>query len=116
MSDDCIFCKIARGEIPCRKVYEDDDLLAFHDINPVAPVHFMMVPKLHLASLMEAEERHAALLGRMLLLAPKLAKEQGLDNGFRTVINTGKAGGQEVFHLHIHIIGGGNIPPMVKRS
>lgn len=116
MSGDCIFCKIARGEIPCRKVYEDDDLLAFHDINPVAPVHFMMVPKLHLASLMEAEEGHVALLGRMLLLAPKLAKELGLDNGFRTVINTGKAGGQEVFHLHIHIIGGGNIPPMVKRS
>ena len=104
------------AEIPCRKVYEDDDLLAFHDINPVAPVHFMMVPKSHLASLMEAEEGHAVLLGRMLLLAPKLAKEQGLDNGFRTVINTGKAGGQEVFHLHIHIIGGGNIPPMVKRS
>jgi histidine triad (HIT) family protein len=116
MSDDCIFCKITRGEIPCRKVYEDDEVLAFHDINPVAPVHFMMVPKLHLASLMAAEEGHAALLGRMLLLAPKLAKEQGLDNGFRTVINTGKAGGQEVFHLHIHIIGGGNIPPMVKRS
>ncbi|MCK9201692.1 MAG: histidine triad nucleotide-binding protein [Gallionella sp.] len=116
MSDNCLFCKIARGEIPCRKVYEDDELLAFHDINPVAPVHFMMVPKLHLASLMVAEEMHAALLGRMLLLAPKLAKEQGLDNGFRTVINTGKGGGQEVFHLHIHIIGGGNIPPMVKRS
>jgi len=116
MSDNCIFCKIARGEIPCRKVYEDDELLAFHDINPVAPVHFMLVPKLHLASLMEADESHSVLLGKMLLLASRLAKEQGLDNGFRTVINTGKAGGQEVFHLHIHIIGGGNIPPMVKRS
>lgn len=116
MSESCIFCKIVRGEIPCRKVYEDDDLLAFHDINPVAPVHFMMVPKLHLASLMEAEEQHAVLLGKMLLQAPKLAKGLGLDHGFRTVINTGKAGGQEVFHLHIHIIGGGNIPPMVKRT
>jgi len=116
MSEDCIFCKIVRGEIPCRKVYEDDELLAFHDINPVAPVHFMLVPKLHLASLMVAEESHAALLGRMLLLGAKLAQEQGLENGFRTVINTGKGGGQEVFHLHIHIIGGGNIPPMVKRS
>lgn len=116
MSDNCIFCKIARGEIPCRKVYEDDELLAFHDINPVAPVHFMLVPKSHLPSLMDAGEAHAALLGRMLLLAPRLAKEQGLENGFRTVINTGKGGGQEVFHLHIHIIGGGNIPPMVKRS
>ncbi|MDO8463804.1 MAG: histidine triad nucleotide-binding protein [Gallionella sp.] len=113
---DCIFCKIARGEIPCRKVYEDDEMFAFHDINPVAPVHFMLIPKLHLASLVEAEDGHAALLGRMLLLAPRLACEQGLENGFRTVINTGKGGGQEVFHLHIHIIGGGNIPPMVRRS
>jgi len=113
---DCIFCKIARGEIPCRNVYEDDEVLAFHDINPVAPVHFMLIPKLHLASLAEADATHAALLGRMLLLASRLAKEQGLENGFRTVINTGSGGGQEVFHLHIHIIGGGNIPPMVRRS
>lgn len=116
MSDNCIFCKIVRGEIPCRKVYEDDDVLAFHDINPVAPVHFMLVPKRHLVSLLEAGEGDAALLGKMLLLAPKLAKEQGLDSGFRTVINSGKGGGQEVFHLHIHVIGGGNIPPMVKRN
>lgn len=113
--DDCIFCKIVRGEIPCRKVYDDSDLLAFHDINPVAQVHIMLIPKQHLASLMEAKEIHTALLGKMLLLAPKLAKEQGLNNGFRTVINTGKGGGQEVFHLHIHIIGG-NIPPMVRRD
>ncbi|MEO6421652.1 MAG: histidine triad nucleotide-binding protein [Candidatus Nitrotoga sp.] len=113
--DDCIFCKIVRGDIPCRKVYDDNDLLAFHDINPVAQVHIMLIPKQHLASLMEAKEIHTALLGKMLLLAPKLAKEQGLSNGFRTVINTGKGGGQEVFHLHIHIIGG-NIPPMVRRD
>lgn len=113
---DCIFCRIARGEIPCSKVYEDDEVLAFRDINPVAPVHFMLIPKLHLASLAEAEDTHAALLGKMLLLAPRLAKEQGLENGFRTVINTGKGGGQEVFHLHIHIIGGGIIPPMVRRG
>jgi histidine triad (HIT) family protein len=116
MSENCLFCKIARGEIPCRKVYEDDEVLAFHDINPVAPVHFMLVPKLHLASLLEADASHAALLSKMLLLAPKLAQEQGLENGFRTVINSGKGGGQEVFHLHVHVIGGGNIPPMVKRS
>jgi histidine triad (HIT) family protein len=114
--DDCLFCKIARGEIPCRKVYEDDEVLAFHDINPVAPVHFMLVPKLHLATLDDAGDEHAALLGKMLLLAPRLAKEQGLENGFRTVINTGKGGGQEIFHLHIHVIGGGNIPPMVRRD
>lgn len=113
---DCIFCKIARGEIPCRKVYEDDEMVAFHDINPVAPVHFMLVPKQHLASLAEVEGGHAALLGRMLVMAPRLAREQGLENGFRTVINTGKGGGQEVFHLHIHIIGGGSIPPMVRRG
>jgi histidine triad (HIT) family protein len=114
--DDCIFCKIVRGEIPSNKVYEDADVLAFHDIHPVAPVHFMLVPKLHVASLMEAREEHAALLGRMMLLAPRLAKEQGLDDGFRTVINTGKGGGQEVLHLHIHIIGGIHIPPMVRRD
>lgn len=113
---DCIFCKIVRGEIPSKKVYEDDDLFAFHDINPVAPVHFMLIPKLHLASLREADSSHVALLGKMLVLAPRLAKEQGLDNGFRTVINTGEGGGQEVFHLHIHIIGGANIPPMVRRN
>lgn len=113
---DCIFCKIVRGEIPCRKVYENDELFAFHDINPVAPVHFMLIPKLHLASLQEADASHTTLLGKMLLLAPKLAKEQGLDNGFRTVINTGKGGGQEVLHLHLHVIGGGHIPPMVRRD
>ena len=96
-------------------MYDDGELLAFHDIHPVAQVHIMLIPKLHVASLMEADGSHEALLGRMLLLAPKLAKEQGLSNGFRTVINTGKGGGQEVFHLHIHIIGG-NIPPMVRRD
>ncbi|HLY97096.1 MAG TPA: histidine triad nucleotide-binding protein [Sideroxyarcus sp.] len=116
MSDNCIFCRIARGEIPCKKVYEDAEVLAFHDINPVAPVHFIMVPKQHIDSLLDVEEAHGALLGKMLLLAPKLASEQGLANGFRTVINSGTGGGQEVFHLHIHVIGGGNIPPMVKRS
>jgi histidine triad (HIT) family protein len=113
---DCLFCKITRGEIPSRKIYEDDEVFAFHDIHPVAPVHFMLVPKLHLNSLVEAGEAHESLLGKMLLLAPKLAKEQGLDQGFRTVINTGKGGGQEIFHLHIHIIGGGTLPPMVRRN
>lgn len=106
---DCIFCKIAAGEIPSRKVYEDDDVLAFHDINPAAPVHFMLIPKLHLASLDAADTAHQALLGKLLLLAPKLAKEQGLNNGFKTVINTGKGGGQVVFHLHVHVIGGGKL-------
>lgn len=116
MSSDCLFCKIVRGEIPGKKVFEDDELFAFHDIHPVAPVHFMLIPKAHIASLTETNDSHTALLGKMLLLAPKLAKEQGLNDGFRTVINTGKGGGQEVFHLHIHIIGGGHIPPMVRRD
>ncbi len=116
MSDNCIFCKIARGEIPCRKVYEDDELLAFHDINPAAPVHFMIVPRQHIASLLEANDSHIALLGRMMVKAPELARAQGLPDGFRTVINTGRGGGQEVFHLHIHIMGGGRLPPMAKRD
>ncbi|MFZ5485020.1 MAG: histidine triad nucleotide-binding protein [Pseudomonadota bacterium] len=112
MTDDCIFCKIVAGTIPCRKVYEDDEVLAFHDIHPVAPVHFMIIPKTHLASLADAGPEDAGLLGRMLLLAPRLAKEQGLPDGFRTVINTGRGGGQEVFHLHVHIIGGAGPRPL----
>jgi histidine triad (HIT) family protein len=104
---DCIFCKIVTGDIPCNKVYEDDDVLAFHDIHPVAPVHFMIIPKLHVASLDDCGAAHQALLGKILLLAPRLAKEQGLNDGFRTIINTGRGGGQEVFHLHVHVIGGG---------
>jgi histidine triad (HIT) family protein len=102
----CIFCKIAAGQIPAKKFYEDDELLAFHDIRPAAPVHFLIIPKLHLPSLAEAGPQHAALLGRMLELAPRLAVEQGATNGFRTVINTGPDGGQEVYHLHMHVMGG----------
>lgn len=109
---DCIFCKIVAGEIPCNKIYEDEDVLAFHDIHPVAPVHFMIIPKAHVASLADCGSSHQAVLGKILLLAPKLAKEQGLDDGFRTVINTGKGGGQEVFHLHVHIIGGNGPRPL----
>ncbi len=112
MSEDCIFCKIVAGAIPARKIHEDEEVIAFHDINPAAPVHFMIVPKAHIASLADAETHHAALLGRILLLAPKLAKEQGLHTGFRTIINTGKGGGQEVMHLHVHILGGGGLRAM----
>ena len=103
---ECIFCKIIKGDIPCNKVYEDDDVLAFHDINPSAPIHFLMIPKKHLTSLAEAQPEDTALLGKMLALVPQLAKEQGCQNGFRVVINTGKDGGQEVGHLHIHVMGG----------
>lgn len=108
--DDCIFCKIIAGKIPAKKIYEDDDLIAFHDIHPIAKVHFLMVPKLHVASLAECDSNQQAILGKMLLLAPKLAAEQGL-RGFRTMINTGKEGGQEVFHLHVHVFGGDDVLP-----
>ena len=104
--DNCIFCKIARGDIPSRKVFEDEDVLAFHDINPQAPVHFLIIPKQHIASLYEAEASHQAVLGRMLAVAGRLAREQGAGDGFRTIINTGRVGGQEVYHLHMHIFGG----------
>lgn len=103
---DCLFCKIAAGEIPAKKVFEDDDVIAFHDIHPVAPVHFLLVPKVHIDSLAHATAEHQALLGKMMLLTSKLAAEQGLSDGYRTIINTGHGGGQTFFHLHMHIIGG----------
>jgi histidine triad (HIT) family protein len=102
----CIFCRIARGELPSRKVYEDEDILAFHDINPLTAVHFLIIPKQHLASLMDAGEQHADLFGRMMVLAPRLAREQGSEDGFRLILNTGRVGRQEVDHVHLHIIGG----------
>ena len=107
---DCIFCRIVAGELPCRKVYEDDEMLAFHDVHPMARVHFMIIPKIHVESLDAAGEEHQTLLGRMLLLAPRLAREQGLTRGFRTLIRTGPEGGQEVPHIHVHIYGGGDPP------
>jgi histidine triad (HIT) family protein len=111
--DDCIFCKIIRGEIPSRNVYEDDEIIAFHDINPVAPVHFMIVPKEHVDSLAHATPQHEAVLGRIMVLAGRLAREQGCNNGFRTIINTGRVARQDVFHLHVHIIGGGEVLPQM---
>jgi histidine triad (HIT) family protein len=106
----CLFCKIAEGKIPSKKVYEDDDLLAFHDIHPWAPVHFLMIPKRHVASLAQVDEADAPVLGRMLALVPKLALQEGCrpypQGGYRVVINTGDDGGQEVHHLHVHVIGG----------
>ena len=103
---DCLFCKIASGAIPSKKVYEDDDVFAFHDITPVTPVHFLIIPKLHIPSLAEAELQHVAVLGKMLALSGRLAREQGLPDGFRSIINTGRIGRQEVYHLHMHILGG----------
>jgi histidine triad (HIT) family protein len=102
----CVFCKIVRGEIPARKVYEDADILAFHDIQPAAPVHFMLIPKKHVATLYDATLDDAPVLGRMVALTGRLAREQGAGDGFRTIINTGRVGQQEVQHVHIHVIAG----------
>ena len=101
----CIFCKIIAGQIPARKVHEDEHVLAFHDIHPWAPVHVLVIPKQHIATLADVGPEHAALLGHMLALAPRLMRELGVSNGFRTVINTGPDGGQEVYHLHMHVMG-----------
>ncbi|GAB3504128.1 histidine triad nucleotide-binding protein [Curvibacter fontanus] len=107
---DCIFCKLVSGKIPAKKVYEDQDIFAFHDINPWAPVHFLLIPKLHIPSMAQVGPGHADLLGRMMALAPKLAAQEGCrpypEGGFRVVCNTGGDGGQEVHHLHFHVIGG----------
>ena len=102
----CIFCKIVAGQIPARKVHEDDELLAFHDIAPWAPVHVLIIPKRHIVSMAEVTDAEAALLGRMMALSPKLMRELGVTNGFRHIINTGVDGGQEVMHLHLHVMGG----------
>ncbi|WP_298233732.1 histidine triad nucleotide-binding protein [uncultured Azohydromonas sp.] len=102
----CIFCKIAAGQIPSRKAYEDEEILAFHDIAPWAPVHVLLIPKLHIPSMVEVGPEHAPLLGKMMALGPRLMRELGVTNGFRTIVNTGADGGQEVGHLHIHFIGG----------
>ena len=107
MSDSsCIFCKIVRGEIPSRKVYEDEDIYAFHDIHPVAPVHLLMVPKAHIASLADAQDAHVTALGKIMVLAGRLAADQGADDGFRLIVNTGRVGRQEVMHVHAHVLGG----------
>ena len=103
---ECIFCKIVEGKIPSRRVFEDDDMLAFHDINPVAPVHFMIIPKRHIDSLAAVQESDAPLLGRLFATAARLASQQGSPDGFRTIVNTGRVGRQDVYHLHIHILGG----------
>jgi histidine triad (HIT) family protein len=110
---DCIFCKIVKGEIPSKKVHEDEFSLAFHDIEPKAPTHILVIPKKHVASLAEARPADEALLGRLLLTAAEIAREQQLGRGYRVVISTGPEGGQTVDHLHLHLIGGRqmNWPP-----
>ena len=102
----CIFCRIVAGEIPSKKVLEDDELIVFHDIAPWAPVHVLVIPKAHIATLYDIDDSHAALFGRMLALAPRLMRDLGVTNGFRTLINTGHDGLQEVQHVHMHVMGG----------
>lgn len=107
MANDCLFCKIIAGEIPSNKVYSDDDVYAFHDINPAAPTHILIIPKKHLTHVNSADDGDQALIGKLILKANEIAQQQGLsEDGFRYVINTGRDGGQTVFHLHLHILGG----------
>ena len=114
--EDCLFCKIARGEIPSQKVYEDDEVIAFKDIHPAAPVHLLIIPKQHYDSLAVMGKAEEPLLGKMLALAPVLAKEAGANNGFRVVINTGHDGGQEVNHIHVHVLSLIHISEPTRRS
>ena len=113
---DCLFCKIARGEIPSRKVHEDELVFAFHDIHPLRPVHLLVIPKKHITSLAHVAPEDEPILGRILSVAHKLAAEHGSGDGFRCIINTGRIGGQEVPHLHLHILGGPEpVGPMVSK-
>ena len=113
----CIFCRIVAGEIPSKKVYEDEDIFAFNDINPARPVHILVIPKKHIESLAHVTEADTPVLGKMLAVANRLATEQGSPDGFRIIINTGRIGHQEVPHLHIHIVGGPEpVGPMFTRN
>ena len=107
---DCLFCKIVAGEITSDIIYEDDKVIAFRDINPKAEIHLLVIPREHIASLNELGPEQDALIAHMMRLIPQLAKSQGLDAGFRTIINTGKGGGQIIFHLHMHLMGGKDLP------
>lgn len=104
--NDCIFCKIIAGEIPSKKVYEDDLCYAFYDIEPLAPLHFLVVPKAHFASAAEVTEENAAVIGHIYTVIAKLAKEMGFDDGFRVVTNCGDLAGQTVHHIHFHVLSG----------
>ena len=103
---DCIFCKIVNGDIPSNKVYEDDTVLAFHDIAPQMPVHVIVIPKMHIASAAEVNVDNSAVIGHIFEVIPQIAKDLGLDNGFRIINNCGKDGGQTVGHLHFHLLAG----------
>ena len=110
---DCLFCKIMRGEIPTKKVYEDERVFAFEDINPQAPTHVLIVPKKHITGLKEAKPEDAEIIGYTQLAAANIARQRGIEKGYRTVYNVGPGAGQSVFHLHLHLLGGRNLgwPP-----
>jgi histidine triad (HIT) family protein len=113
MDMNCLFCKIAAGSIPSRKVYEDEHIVAFHDIEPQAPVHLLVIPKKHIASLNDAEAGDAELLGRLQLASQHVAREAGLaDTGYRVITNSGRDAGQIVFHIHYHLLGGAKLAPL----
>ncbi len=103
---DCIFCKIANNEVLSEKVYEDEKFLAFNDLDPQAPVHVLIIPKEHVKSADEITDKNSDIVGKMFIIAAKIAKEKGLDNGYRIVNNCGEDGGQTVKHLHFHLLGG----------
>ena len=107
---DCLFCKIVAGEIPAEIVYEDEQILVFKDINPRAAVHLLAIPKIHLTSLEDLTSEHQMLIGHIMVQLPHLARAQGLPDGFRAIINSGPGGGQEVGHLHVHLLGGEGLP------
>jgi histidine triad (HIT) family protein len=107
MSADCIFCKISRGEIPATFVHQDDEIIAFRDINPVAPTHVLIVPRQHLVNTTEIDDKTAPLVGRMTHLAARIARDEKIDvDGYRLIMNTGPNGGQVVMHIHMHLLGG----------
>ena len=103
---ECVFCKIVAGKIPSRKVFENERILAFEDINPQAPTHILIVPKKHLAGLKEAQAGDAEIIGRCHLAAAQIARQRNIEQGYRTVLNVGPGAGQSVFHLHVHLLGG----------
>lgn len=108
--ENCLFCKIINGEIPSNKVYEDEEILAFKDIKPLAPVHILVIPKKHISSANDLKEEDEKVIGKIFTVINNLAKEFKLDNGYRIVNNCGKDGGQEVMHLHFHLLGGKKLP------
>ncbi len=110
MSEDCLFCNVVSRKTPSDIVYEDDQVIVFKDIYPKADIHLLLIPKEHVGSLDELDTRHDAMIAHMMRLLPKMAREQGLLNGFRTIINTGPGGGQEIYHLHMHLLGGTGLP------